>query len=580
MVRSNLAHIFDSGAGFASWWLIVAITAIAALIVQHHIVAGFSRSQLRRRARLAIAVGLVGALSVTVLPTGSAQSAGALLPDLISDPPRPSFFNELNTADGGTRLVVTFDGYVHNVGEGALDVVGNPQEPGGMKQRVLDDGEWREVGSPTVRFETDDGHNHFHLIEAIDYVLWNELQGAQAALGSKIGFCLVDSEQMEPGFDEAYSEELDNFCEEDNPGATSLRMGISPGWRDVYDATTTLQWVDVSNVAPGRYWIGAITDPNDEILESNEDNNDLIFSTEMISVPGHAPRSLEPVAVGAEPVEFVLASSAHGTVTSPVYVIEEGPTSGRLDVPIGADLGSPVVRYFPEAGFTGSDEIVFSVHDASSPYPFERPTQAVVFDVDAAGGSAPATDPSGDGPAPSLVAPSTFFESDLGTMFSVAVDAVAADGAPARLFAVGLPAGLVADPDSGVISGIATEEGIFSVELVAVGASPAEVTSTEVSWIVNPSTSTGGLFDVFDQSTPRGELTRVRVGTNVLGLTFEAQGLPPGLSIEPTAPVVSGTPTEAGTYEVVLRQLEGGEVVAQTELLWTIRPTIAIDFAL
>ena len=579
-MRSNLAHIFDSGAGFTSWWLVAAIVVVVALVVQHHVVAGFDRSQLRRRARLAMGVGLVAALSVTVLPTGSAQSTGALLPDLISDPPRPSFFNELNTADGGTRLVVTFDGYVHNIGEGALDVVGNPQEPGGMKQRVLEDGEWREVGSPTVRFETDDGHNHFHLIEAIDYVLWDELQGAQAALGSKIGFCLVDSEQMEPGFDEAYSEELDNFCEEDNPGATSLRMGISPGWRDVYDATTTLQWVDVSNVAPGRYWIGAITDANDEILESNEDNNDLIFSTETISVPGHAPRSLDTVAVGAEPVEFALASNAHGTVTSPVFVIEQGPTAGRLDVPIGADLGSPVVRYFPEPGFTGSDEIVFSVHDASSPYPFERPTQTVLFDVDASGGDPPAAGAAGVGVGPSLVAPSTFFESDLGTMFSVAVDAVAADGAPARVFAVGLPAGLIVDPDTGVISGIPAEEGIFNVELIAVGASPAEVSSTEVTWIVNPSTSTGGLFDVFDQSTPRGELTRVRVGTNVLGLTFEADGLPPGLSIESTAPVVSGIPTEAGTYEVVLRQLEAGDVVAQTELLWTIRPTVAIDFAL
>ena len=559
LVQQNLAHIFESGAGISPWWFAIGSAVMALLVIEHYVVAGFGPAIVRQRCNRGLVALVVIALIALIAPVGDVQAAGthtqsALLPDLVSDPPRPSFFNELNTPDGRTRLVVTFDGYVHNVGEGALDVVGNPQDIEGMRQRVQSGEGWEDVGAPTVRFETDDGHNHFHLIEAIEYVLWNELQGIQTAIGSKVGFCLVDSQQMEPGSDQAYSEDLDDFCQEDNPQATALRMGISSGWRDIYDATTTLQWVYVSNVAPGRYWIGAITDPNNEILESNETNNDLIFSAETIAVPDFSPRVQQPITVGDDAVEFVLGSSAHGSVTEPVYVIEQGPSVGTLDVPIGADLGSPTVRYFPKPGFTGIDEVVFSVRDASSPYPFERPTQTLTFAVDAQSVTTPDSDDEpGNDLLPSLIAPSTFFETEVGQASTVQIESIDVAGGSTQMFAVGLPAGLVADPDTGAISGVAAEEGIFNVALIAVGSTPTDRFTLDVTWIVNPSGSSGGLNDVLGQSSPRGELTRLRLGTNALGLRFEADGLPPGLFVEETAPVITGTPTEAGIYDVVVR---------------------------
>jgi len=572
----GLAHIGADALGSSPWWLLVAAIALAVLVTEHHLVAGFDRAELRTRGRRLVGVTAVVALSAAFLPTGGAQGAGALLPDLISDPPRPSFFNELNLPDGSTRLVVTFDGYVHNIGEGPLDVVGNPQEPGGMRQRVRNGQEWEEVGTPTVRYETDDGHNHFHLIEAIEYVLWNEAQGAQSAIGSKIGFCLVDSEQMEGGNDQSYSEELDNFCEEDNPAATSLRMGITPGWRDIYDATTTLQWVDVTNTTPGRYWIGAITDPNDEIVESNEANNDLIFSERTISVPGYAPRAQQPIVVDGPEATLSLLATAHGTVGTPLFTIIEGPSSGMLDVPLNASLGSGDVRYFPNAGFVGSDQITYSVHDASSPYPQERPTYTVAIEVSAGAAAAAAA---GQQP-PSLVAPSTFFETTVGEFSEVAVDAEDAGGEPARLYATGLPAGLSADPATRTISGVAAAEGIFNVTLIAVGAGPDAVSTLDVTWIVNPSESQG-LVDLPARSSPRGELSRIRVGQNVLGHVFAAEGLPPGVAIEAGTALISGTPSQIGDFDVTIRELDAdGQELDSTTFVWTIRRTTAIDFVL
>ena len=51
-----------------------------------------------------------------------------------------------------------------------------------------------EVGNPEVVFEAADGHNHFHLKNAMRYSLWNLQKTAQVAPGQKAGFCLYDIE--------------------------------------------------------------------------------------------------------------------------------------------------------------------------------------------------------------------------------------------------------------------------------------------------------------------------------------------------------------------------------------------------
>lgn len=564
-----IGHILESGANAP--WLMAAMCALGFVLLCEHLVVKHGCQPRLKKSDLAVgAVGLAAIVAsvVVIAPIGQAGQRTSGLPDLISDPPRPASMKELVNEDGSGRLVFTFDGYVHNIGDGPLDVVGNPQLPDGMTQRVLENGEWSEVSNPTVRFEVDDGHNHFHLIEAVDYVLWDGAQDAQTAVGSKIGFCLVDSEQMEPGADQSYSEEGDKFCEEDNPGATSLRMGISAGWRDIYDSTTTLQWVDISDTVPGRYWIGAITDPNDEIVESNEDNNALVFADRPAIVPGWVPQT-STVSTDGDTVEIVLSAEAFGTVAAPLFRIDTGPSSGTLDVPTGASITDPVVRYTPDAGFTGTDQIVFSVRDANSQYPLTSPTASVSISVTDAGPGLP--DP---GPAPGLLPSSTFFEMAVGESFSTDVTVTSATDADTRLLAIGLPEGLVIDGTA--ISGIATKPGFADAELVAVDESGA-TTTQQITIIVNPAED-AGLVANPDRSSPLGLPLEIQIGSPRLGASFEAVGLPPGVEMSSTSPVLLGTPSETGSFDVEVTQIDVDDDRETIQFRWDVRPAIAIRF--
>lgn len=56
-----------------------------------------------------------------------------------------------------------------------------------------------------------------------------------------------------------------------NPNAK--RMGISVGWTDIYTASLELQWIDVTGLKKGTYWLELEVDFGRFIEEANESNN-------------------------------------------------------------------------------------------------------------------------------------------------------------------------------------------------------------------------------------------------------------------------------------------------------------------
>ena len=129
------------------------------------------------------------------------------------------------------------------------------------------------VATPEVRYEEEDSHEHFHLKRAMRYSLWNEARTAQVAPAQKVGFCLYDLEDA-PGFSATgsplfpvYNDDVTHYCEQGDPASTSLRMGVSAGWRDVYGQALAYQWIDVSDTPPGTYVVGAEADPDNVLWE-------------------------------------------------------------------------------------------------------------------------------------------------------------------------------------------------------------------------------------------------------------------------------------------------------------------------
>jgi len=137
----------------------------------------------------------------------------------------------------------------------------------GVYQRIYSsDGGHRDVYAGTFTFHTNHQHLHFDnwLNFFIREILPSNGVGNVVAAGDKTSFAIID---LEP-----YNLSL--------PGARQqpyydggLVQGLSVGWADVYSGSLLDQWIDVTDLPPGRYWLEAVVDPDNHVVESNESNN-------------------------------------------------------------------------------------------------------------------------------------------------------------------------------------------------------------------------------------------------------------------------------------------------------------------
>ncbi len=341
-----------------------------------------------------------------------------LLPDLVSCQHDYSVAEVVVAPDGTELHALRFAGFVTNLGDGPLDLKGNPQladdadlTSHDVWQRALTvGGDWVNLTKPPLKFERVDGHGHFHLKGIVEFSLWDTSGTVEIRSGAKVGFCLVDVEERadlhpNPGPQRYRLWDPDNhFCQSGRPGATNLHMGISEGWQDIYSFAAPFQWIDVSNVRPGYYRIGQRVDPDNIIVESDETNNGLALSQRLHVVPGYVAR---PETVRVEPdatVRFKLSADEYFEDGSPgtrVYRIVTQPLHGSLDVGDTVTLivdgathqvfTDEWVTYTPDPGYAGADSFTFVALDKSLPrYPIDPVVATVTIDI-AHGANNPAT---------------------------------------------------------------------------------------------------------------------------------------------------------------------------------------------
>jgi hypothetical protein len=205
---------------------------------------------------------------LTAAPVASAHD---VLPDL--GMAKVIDLQQTRFTDG--RLVLRYSTTVVNVGAGAFEVHGTRSSPSEMSQaqRIFDSGgTFRDVVTPGGMVFGGDGHNHWH----VDSLATSELialNGNRVGTSNKRGFCFWDNIKYRltllgaprnPFYPAAGCGTLDS---------SAVAMGLSVGWGDEYAATLPDQYIDITDVATGRYRLQITADRQNWFAETNESNN-------------------------------------------------------------------------------------------------------------------------------------------------------------------------------------------------------------------------------------------------------------------------------------------------------------------
>src|SRR5262245_46873073 len=203
-----------------------------------------------------------------------APAVGDLLPDLVTwaDQSRGylyGWFLDTTTMPGHTLLRLSQA--TANQGAGRLELRGGAINPDGTQQvfqRIYNqDGSFRDVLAGN--FENDPDHHHIHFEDFAQYNLRAVTSGGGVggiiAGGLKTTFAVIDTS--------IYNSSLPGFSSSPFYTSAGQVQGLSVGWADVYPSNLENQWIDVTGVAPGTYWLESVTDPDNRIVESNDGNN-------------------------------------------------------------------------------------------------------------------------------------------------------------------------------------------------------------------------------------------------------------------------------------------------------------------
>lgn len=198
-----------------------------------------------------------------------------LLPDLIVEAPELEI-NEFDTTERPGRTLFRFQSSLPNIGPGEFIVRSTRENSGGNREFV--EQEIRQTDSAPSTFRPVDGfyYNNSTLhIDAFNWVAYRIREvlpgngvGEIVRTGQKPSVRLVSSRTYDsslPGYPAAGQRITHNI--------NLKRMGISVGWTDIYTASLELQWVDVTGLKQGEYWLEVEVDFGGFIEESNENNN-------------------------------------------------------------------------------------------------------------------------------------------------------------------------------------------------------------------------------------------------------------------------------------------------------------------
>lgn len=222
-------------------------------------------------------------LLALVALTGGASPAPSLdrLPDL--DQKQPTALELVTPARGPRkRLHLAFVSSVENVGDGPAVVEASrpTTEHAAMPASQVihrSDGSTRSIGGiGALHYNHSSDHSHWHYLGFERYELRRASDYSLVAPDQKTGFCLVDSYRMPTGSipPGAPTEPVfEDRCALGDPGAIHVLQGISVGFGDPYAARLDGQYIDITGVPSGQYFLVHRVNADRALLERGYSNN-------------------------------------------------------------------------------------------------------------------------------------------------------------------------------------------------------------------------------------------------------------------------------------------------------------------
>jgi hypothetical protein len=218
----------------------------------------------------AVAALAVAAVPMVAAPAGLVAEAS---PDLGMAPLTDVYL--ATTTDGQKQL--RFSAMIVNVGAGAFELAASRPDsssPFSVSQRIFSsDGSSTLVPTPASLVLGGDGHNHWHVKDLERYELRRLDNGVKVGTSAKSGFCFFDTDAYRTSLPGAPSAAVYRGAGCGDASSLNVNMGVSVGWGDEYGWTLPDQYIDVTNLAGGKYRLYAEADPFGWFAESAEGNN-------------------------------------------------------------------------------------------------------------------------------------------------------------------------------------------------------------------------------------------------------------------------------------------------------------------
>lgn len=199
-------------------------------------------------------------------------------PDLRMAP--PGDLRVVHAGRGRVRLLAT--NHIVNVGQGPLELRADRIRRGRDRYpkayQVVYDRRGRPVYFPEAGFvywKAIPGQGHYwKYYRAARFELWTlNPDGSRAQMvrtGPKLSYCFRDLRRVR-SYARTPRRRVYPACSQDF-GRRELRLGVSPGWADIYPSTYHENWISITGLR-GCFAFVHRADPANDLVEQREDNN-------------------------------------------------------------------------------------------------------------------------------------------------------------------------------------------------------------------------------------------------------------------------------------------------------------------